>query len=123
MKLIVAGGRDYNDAKRGMALLDTIAKYRPITEIVSGGSTGADRMGEVFARISNIPVKVFMADWNTHGRAAGPIRNRQMAKYADAVVLFPGGRGTLSMYNEAKRAGIDIYDFRGPHNQTKAIIG
>jgi predicted Rossmann-fold nucleotide-binding protein len=36
-----------------------------------------------------------------------------MAQYADAVVLFPGGKGTQSMFDEATKAGIVIFDWRG----------
>jgi len=61
---------------------------------------------------SGLVVKIFKADWNRHGRAAGPIRNREMAAYADGVCLFKGGRGTASMYREAVKAGLVIYDFR-----------
>ena len=56
--------------------------------------------------------KRFPADWDKHGRAAGPIRNAQMARYADAVALFPGGRGTASMRRVAEKAGITVYEFR-----------
>ena len=59
-----------------------------------------------------IPVNIFPADWKAHGKAAGPIRNRDMAKHADQVVLFPGGRGTENMYQEAKKAGLVIHDWR-----------
>lgn len=108
MKLIIAGGRDYLLAEKDYEFLGTITPS--ITEIVSGGCSGADRCGEDFARANDIPIKLFLADWNEYGRAAGPIRNRKMAEYADAVVLFPGGRGTDSMRNEAHRAKISIFE-------------
>jgi len=85
----------------------------PITEVVSGGATGIDKEGEDYAYAHGIPVKRFPADWDKHGKAAGPIRNRDMAKYADAVALFAGGIGTNSMRKEAEKAGIQIYDFIG----------
>ncbi len=51
-----------------------------------------------------------MADWTTHGRAAGPIRNaRMLAEYhPDLVIAFPGGRGTLDMVSKAERAGVAV---------------
>ena len=52
-------------------------------------------------------------DWEHFGRAAGPIRNKKMAEYADAVILFPGGKGTASMLKEAQKAELTIYDYRG----------
>lgn len=109
MKLIIAGGRDYRLTETDTQELDRI----PISEIVSGGATGADASGESYAYYKGLPVRKFPADWQTHGKAAGPIRNRQMAEYADGVALFHGGRGTASMFAEAKKAGIEIFDFRG----------
>ena len=94
------------------ARLRDLYETTPITEVISGGATGADTWGEHFADDMGIHVKYFPADWKTHGRAAGPIRNAEMAKYADAVVLCPGGRGTDSMASEARKAGIKIFDWR-----------
>ena len=105
--VVVAGGRDYEFTDEDRTRLDAL----PIRELVSGGASGADRGGEQWAQSRNIPVKLFPADWKAHGRAAGPIRNRKMAEYADAVVLFPGGRGTASMRKEAEKAGITVYDY------------
>lgn len=108
MKLIIAGGRDYCLTETDTQGLDRI----PISEVVSGGAPGADASGESYAHFNGLPVRKFPADWQTHGKAAGPIRNRQMAEYADGVALFPGGRGTASMFAEAQKAGIEIFDFR-----------
>jgi len=104
--MIVAGGRDYRVKPQDEAWLDTL----PIREVVSGGASGADAAGERWARKRGIPVKRFPADWDKYGPAAGPIRNRQMAEYADAVALFPGGLGTASMKREAERRGLQIFN-------------
>src|SRR6476661_8492494 len=101
MKLIIAGGRDYDVTQQDIQALDTIPD---VTEVVSGGAGGADACGEDWAAMRGIPCKSFRADWLKHGKAAGPIRNRKMAEYADAVVLFPGGKGTDSMFREATKA-------------------
>ncbi len=115
MKLIIAGGRDYSFTDADYAFLDELRLSRfvaPIEEVVTGGATGADECGESWARLHGISIQCFPADWKKHGKAAGPIRNRQMAEYADAVALFPGNKGTQDMYNAAEKAGIKIYDFR-----------
>ena len=109
MKTIIAGGRDYTHFD--YRDLDRLARMT-ITEVVTGKCKGADKEGENWAKDHDIPIKEFPADWDKHGKAAGPIRNRQMAEYADAVVLFPGGRGTNSMAKEAHKAGIRIFDLR-----------
>jgi hypothetical protein len=110
MKLIIAGGRNYQFTDDDYVRLDAIPD---VTEVVSGHAQGADIQGEEWAAERGIPSKLFRPDWNQHGKAAGPIRNRQMAEYADAVVLFPGGKGTNSMFAEAKKAGLKIFDWRG----------
>lgn len=121
MKLIVAGGRDWRDVEASrLALYDIYVTLEgAIEEVVVGGARGADAIGEAWARERKIPVKVFAADWDKHGRAAGPIRNREMAEYVGPggyLVLFPGGDGTASMAREARRAGIPeshVFDRRG----------
>ena len=108
MKTIIAGGRDYVVTARDASKLSDLG----ITEVVSGCCSGADLGGEFWAESRGIDITQFTANWDKHGKAAGPIRNRQMAEYADAVVLFPGGRGTNSMAKEAHKAGIRIFDLR-----------
>ena len=109
MKLIIAGGRDYHLTPEDYEFLDGLDD---VTEVISGGATGADHDGELWAIDREIPVIRVDPNWEKHGKAAGPIRNRQMAYRADAVVLFPGGRGTESMAKEARDAGITIFDRR-----------
>lgn len=113
MKLIIAGGRDYvlegqvSDFDQFMqAIVDQLGA---VTEVVSGGAKGADSVGMDWAGRKGIPVRVFAPDWDAYGRAAGPIRNRQMAEYADALVCFPGGKGTASMIREAEKVGLRIF--------------
>ncbi len=109
MKLIIAGGRNYQLSDADFAWLDRLHAQTPVTEVVCGGATGADAGGKAWAEAKRIPVKLFLPGWTQHGYAAGPIRNKQMAEYANAVALFPGGRGTESMRREALAAGIPIY--------------
>lgn len=112
MKLIIAGGRAYFLTKQDYAYLDALNKATPITEVICGGATGADDCGCTWARENRLPVRLFLPQWKRYGHIAGPMRNREMAEYADAVVLFPGGRGTRSMREEALAKGITIYE---PH--------
>ena len=117
MKLIIAGGRDYQLTYKDESDLDALKFMLGITEVVSGGATGADAGGERWAETVGLPVKPFpvsKAEWRELGRKAGPLRNARMAEYADAVVLFPGADGTESMYQEAKKRGLKIFDWRLP---------
>jgi len=102
MKIIVAGGRDFVPSNDDWFLLRDLLIKHKCTEIVSGGCTGADRMGERIADRMEIKKIVFQADWNRLGKSAGPVRNMKMAIYADAVILFPGGSGTDDMRKKIK---------------------
>lgn len=102
MKVIIAGSRTFNDYKlvcETMESLDIV-----IDEIVSGGATGADELGEIWAFGHHIPIKRFSAEWDKYGKAAGPIRNTKMGEYADFLVAFWDGksRGTKNMIDYMK---------------------
>lgn len=112
MKVIIAGGRHFSDL---MTVNRALAAFQDehdteITEIVSGGATGADRLGETWARRAHIPIKKYPAEWKKHGRKAGPIRNGVMAAYADALVAFWDGEspGTKDMIQQAKALGLIV---------------
>jgi hypothetical protein len=77
MKVIIAGMRDFLDYS---AVLEVIEAPRfKITEVVSGCAPGVDALGERYAAENGLPMKPFPANWLKHRRAAGPIRNAQMA--------------------------------------------
>lgn len=108
MKLIIAGGRDYQPTVSDEDTVREVVAAWKVTEIVSGGASGADSFGERMAEQLGLPCRRFPADWATQGRSAGPRRNRRMVEYADAALIFPGGRGTASMAREAARAGLKV---------------
>ena len=111
MKTIIAGCRDFKDYNLLKDKLDYHRNTHPITEIVCGGATGADELGEVYADQNSIPVKSFLADWNTHRRAAAPIRNLQMAEYADVLIAVWDGKskGTKNMIAEMNKLKKPVY--------------
>ena len=110
MKVLVCGGRDFNDAE---AVHKALAAAHP-SIIIHGGASGADALADAWARKRGIPVVVFRAEWGKHGRAAGPIRNRRMAEQQpDLVLAFPGGRGTANMIALATEKGLTVIQPRG----------
>lgn len=115
MKLIIAGSRDFQDEDIYAELVQLRISDHPMVnaeEIVSGCARGADTAGEMYADFYGISVKKFPADWNTHGKSAGPIRNKQMAEYADALLIFmkPGGtKGSLNMIKQMKQLNKQIW--------------
>lgn len=93
------------------AFLDGVHGTWPITLLIHGGAHGADTLAGEWARDNGIPVQVVPAEWDTHGKAAGPIRNRAMlALSPDAVIAAPGGRGTADMVKQARRAGVPVHE-------------
>ncbi|SCA57500.1 conserved hypothetical protein [Candidatus Terasakiella magnetica] len=109
MKTIIAGSRQIEDKD---ALAQTIADSGfEISEVVSGTCRGVDVMGEDWGRDHDVPVKPFPADWLTHGRLAGELRNRNMANYADQLILLWDGKspGASCMLREANKAGIKVH--------------
>ena len=112
MKVIIAGGRDFKDYDLLTRKCDDILKEvdHLDLEIVSGGARGADYLGELYAQVQSLPLKIFPADWDTHGKAAGPIRNTQMAEYADALIAFWDGRsrGTKHMIDTATKNNLNV---------------
>lgn len=110
LKVLVCGGRDFNDAMTLGSWLGGIHKQHGIDVLIHGGARGADFMAGKFAELIGIPVREYPADWARDGRAAGPIRNSKMlaAEKPDLVVAFAGGRGTADMVEKARRAGIEV---------------
>lgn len=105
LRIIIAGGRDFDDEELLFETLDNILRKRKPSEvqIVSGCAKGADKLGEKYAEARGINVKRFPAEWDIHGNAAGPIRNEEMAEYANACVCFwdTRSKGTKDMIARA----------------------
>lgn len=111
MRVIICGGRDYTDLIEATRILDVIHAQRPITEVISGGARGADRLGELWAQKKSIPCTIVPADWNTYGLKTGWIRNNAMADLnPDAVIAFPGGKGTDMMCRIARHRNIELIE-------------
>ncbi|MBQ2991677.1 MAG: DUF2493 domain-containing protein [Clostridia bacterium] len=112
-KLIVAGSRYFKDYERMEKELDYFLSKREKDEIeiVSGGCpTGADAFAERYARSRGLALQVFPANWRRWGKMAGPLRNRHMAEYADALIVYWDGKssGTANMIKEAEVCGLRI---------------
>jgi hypothetical protein len=108
MRLLVTGGRDYRDFQALAALLDTLHAQTPISLLIHGAARGADSLASAWAAYRNIPSHAYPANWDLHGKAAGPIRNQRMLTEGrpDAYLAFPGGRGTQDMVSRCKKANI-----------------
>ena len=110
-RVIVAGGRDFNNYNGLAASLDYLLKnINDEIQIVCGMARGADRLGERYAKENGYKVIYLPADWDSDGKSAGFKRNIKMAELADALVAFWDGKstGTKHMIEIAKGKGLDV---------------
>lgn len=116
MKWVIAGTRTIEISfEQFCAALDLlgIKINRDSDTIIAGEcSTGIDQSAKEFAGVADVSYKGYPADWNTHGKFAGPKRNQQMAKDGDALILIWDGesRGSNSMRREMIYLGKPIYE-------------
>lgn len=109
MRVVISGTRtitDYTQLEKAIKQSGFL-----ITEVVSGHCRGVDIMGEEWAKNNGISIKIFPADWNKYGKSAGPIRNKQMAEYAEAAIILWDGnsRGTENMISLAKLNNLKVF--------------
>ena len=112
MKVLVCGGRDFQDYGHLCRVLDFMHGCIPVREIIHGCARGADTLAGEWAEANRILVEKYPALWEEHGRAAGHIRNALMLSEGqpDMVMAFPGGRGTADMVRRAKQAGVPVVE-------------
>jgi hypothetical protein len=131
MKVVVAGSRKITHqptVERAILLAfnEWLAKdqdnwkwyFRP--EIVSGGAYGVDFCGEVYANKHKLPLTIFKAQWDLHGKRAGFLRNEEMANYADALIAVWDGesRGTKHMIDSMKKRNKLVFVYEPPRSIT-----
>lgn len=109
VKVIIAGSReitDFTHVEVGMAEVNW-----SITEVVSGGARGVDKLGEDWADLMGIPYRQFIPEWDAKGKGAGYARNVEMATYADALVAFwdNNSSGTKHMIDIALNKGLGVH--------------
>lgn len=111
IKVLVCGGRDFTDEVLICSTLGKIHKEHGISVIVHGGASGADCLASVFAEKNGISTERYPANWQKHGKAAGPIRNKYMLNFSkpDIVVAFDGGKGTANMVSLANKDGVPVF--------------
>lgn len=120
-RVIIAGTRTFDDYELLKAKCNELLANKERIEVVSGTNgyrhedgtikSGADLMGEQWAKENGHPVKQFPPDWDSYGKIAGPRRNEQMAEYADALIAFRGpgkSNGTDGMIKLAKAYKIPV---------------
>jgi hypothetical protein len=110
MKILVCGGRDYQDKDRVTAVLNEYINQ--VEAIVHGAGRGADTLAGEWANENNIREIKYPAEWTEFGLGAGFKRNTAMlSEKPDIVIAFPGGRGTAMMKRLARKAVSGLLKF------------
>jgi SLOG family YspA-like protein len=113
MRILVCGGRDYKNRNGVFEELDRLMAEHGALTIIEGGAIGADTFaGEWTCMQRSSRLVTEHANWEKHGRPAGPIRNQKMIDdhKPNLVVAFAGGRGTADMVLKARSAGIKVIE-------------
>lgn len=110
MKVLVSGGRDYDNWKKVHETLDTFHNRYGITKIIHGAAKGADFHASTWATKNKVEHTgdTYKPDWDGLGKAAGVLRNNDMllAENPDLVIVFPGGKGTTHMRGISSEMGV-----------------
>ena len=118
MRGLFSGGRKFSDDKTVILMLERLvarAGSAAQVTVVHGGSGNLDWMVDVLGRHMGMRVEIHRANWQKHGKAAEPTRNRAMVELgADLLVAYPlpGSRETQDCIKQAVKAGIPtiVYD-------------
>ena len=116
MKVLICGGRNWDKPRVIEVIVAGLFQlYGEDLVIIEGEARGADSMARDAAEKYGIPVEKYPAKWDEHGKAAGPIRNRQMLKEGkpDLVYAFhneiDNSKGTKDMVAISRQAGLPVY--------------
>lgn len=109
-RVLIYGSRDWWDQN---AVRDVVMALPEDAVVIHGGASGADRLVGKWAKARGLRVEVFRADWQKHGKAAGPIRNQQMIDQghptrAYGFRLGEVSKGTDDMTGRLVKAGIPV---------------
>ena len=108
--VLVCGGRKFRDRECVWRALDLVLRRHRDLLVITGAAAGADLLAQEWCVSRAVPFLGYPADWKKHKARAGPMRNQGMiALGPDAVIAFPGGRGTLSTIRLARRERIPVW--------------
>lgn len=111
MKIVIAGSRDITSQDLIDRYADILDDKYDITHVISGRAKGVDTCGETWANKHNKDIIYFPADWDKHGKKAGILRNLEMLKQADIilVIMHNDSRGSTHMASIAQTSGKPTY--------------
>lgn len=114
-RILICGDRNWTNYHYIYEVLLHYVMHEQVEVVIEGEARGADTHGRLAAEKFGVPVLKFPADWRVHGKAAGPIRNRQMLTEGkpNLVLAFhndlASSKGTKDMVKVAMKAGIETH--------------
>ena len=117
MKVSIAGSRGFTNKSYLIEKVNQLIEQESITEpftLICGMARGADMTGYHVCKDNDIEIIEYPADWNTHGKSAGFIRNKEMADVCDCAVIFWDGQsiGTANMIKLMRNRNKPVYVFK-----------
>lgn len=118
-KVVFTGDRNWTNKRK---VEQTCDKLPPGTIIVVGDCSGLDYLITEYGKSKGLEVKVYKAQWNVYGLAAGPLRNKLMNRFIeienekpDMIFAFHNNieksKGTINTLNIGRKSGIPCYLF------------
>lgn len=126
MRLAVTGGRDHVPTPAELSVFDVLWAALGALTLVHGDARGVDRLVAAYVARTHpsARVMVFPANWQTHGRSAGHKRNTAMLRSGvEALIAFPGGRGTANCVQQAQRLGYIAIHFIDSYVNVQGTAG
>lgn len=113
-RILVSGGRDFDEKEVIFSWLDKAFSFGGVEVIIEGGCpTGADKIAREWAYRNSVPCYTYHANWNLHEKKAGPVRNGYMLSHSKPthVLGFAGNKGTADMIKKARKAGVETHTY------------
>jgi hypothetical protein len=118
--ILITGDRKYQDKN---FIHETLSEYKnKKCLLIHGGCTGADTLAGIVGKELKFDIQTKPANWKKFGRAAGPIRNKEMINEVliykkqniTTIVLafhndLENSKGTKNCINQAIKSGLEVY--------------
>lgn len=87
-----------------------LGNVMPNIQIIEGGTTCLDNLIKDWANLKNIPCIEFVPNWNQFGSGAEMIRNQEMIRESQGLVVFYDGSFELeTILESALNKGIEVH--------------
>lgn len=122
-KIGIVGSRNFTNEFKFKTLLQSALKeegieWTMISEVVSGGAIGTDRMARNWARAHDYKITEFLPEWGKHGSTHedAKVRNRKIVEWSDIIFAFWDGSspGTAMTIQIAKAMGKKVVVIKLP---------